>query len=116
MSRANDPVRFSNVIQLVCKQSVRSVQVRDAKEQGGGDVAPIPVTVRQLEALVRISESLARMELATTVTDRHVTHAIQLFHASTLDAVRSGMSQVRTILGLARAWKWQFVVLWNYQC
>jgi DNA replicative helicase MCM subunit Mcm2 (Cdc46/Mcm family) len=43
------------------------VQVRDAKEEGGGDVAPIPVTVRQLEALVRISESLARMELATQV-------------------------------------------------
>jgi DNA replicative helicase MCM subunit Mcm2 (Cdc46/Mcm family) len=41
--------------------------VRDAKEEGGGDVAPIPVTVRQLEALVRISESLARMELATQV-------------------------------------------------
>jgi hypothetical protein len=49
-----------------------SEQVRDAKEAGGGDVAPIPVTVRQLEALVRISESLPRMELATTVTDRHV--------------------------------------------
>jgi len=32
------------------------VQVRDAKAEGGGDVAPIPVTVRQLEALVRISE------------------------------------------------------------
>lgn len=45
-----------------------SAQVRDAKTEGGGDVAPIPVTVRQLEALVRISESLARMELATSVT------------------------------------------------
>jgi hypothetical protein len=69
------------------------LQVRDAKEEGGGDVTPIPVTVRQLEALVRISESLARMELVTVVAERHVLAAIRLFHASTLDAVRSGMSQ-----------------------
>ena len=69
------------------------VQVREAKEEGGGDVAPIPVTVRQLEALVRISESLARMELATVVQEAHVLAAISLFHASTLDAVRSGASQ-----------------------
>lgn len=69
------------------------MQVRDAKEEGASDVAPIPVTVRQLEALVRISESLARMELATVVSEVHVLAAIHLFHASTLDAVRSGMSQ-----------------------
>lgn len=68
-------------------------QVRDAKAEGGGDVAPIPVTVRQLEALVRISESLARMELNTAVGARHVQAAIDLFGASTLDAVRSGMAQ-----------------------
>ena len=72
--------------------SVRK-QVRDAKEEGASDVAPIPVTVRQLEALVRISESLARMELATVVGEAHVRAAVRLFHASTLDAVRSGMSQ-----------------------
>lgn len=69
------------------------MQVRDAKVEGGGDVAPIPVTVRQLEALVRISESLARMELNTAVGARHVQTAIDLFGASTLDAVRSGMAQ-----------------------
>lgn len=69
------------------------LQVREAKEEGGGDVAPIPVTVRQLEALVRISEALARMELATVVSEAHCLAAIQLFHASTLDAVRSGCSQ-----------------------
>lgn len=69
------------------------MQVRDAKAEGGGDVAPIPVTVRQLEALVRISESLARMELNTAVGARHVQAAIDLFGASTLDAVRSGMAQ-----------------------
>lgn len=70
------------------------VQVREAQSgDDGGDVAPIPVTVRQLEALVRISESLARMELSPAVGEAHVAAAIALFHASTLDAVRAGMSQ-----------------------
>jgi DNA replicative helicase MCM subunit Mcm2 (Cdc46/Mcm family) len=72
------------------------MQVRDAKAEGGGDVVPIPVTVRQLEALVRISESLARMELATLVQSHHVDLAIQLFAASTLDAVRSGLVDTLT--------------------
>lgn len=72
------------------------MQVRDAKAQGGGDVVPIPVTVRQLEALVRISESLARMELATVVQSHHVEQAIQLFASSTLDAVRSGLVDTQT--------------------
>ena len=91
------------------------VQVRDAKAEGGGDVAPIPVTVRQLEALVRISEALARMELSTLVGARHVQASIDLFGASTLDAVRSGMTQalvlsdeqVRPSLPAARAVHWE---------
>lgn len=50
----------------------------------------IPITVRQLEALVRISESLAKMELLPFVQDRHVVEAIRLFGASTLRAAMSG--------------------------
>jgi hypothetical protein len=45
------------------------VLVRDAKEEGASDVAVIPVTVRQLEALVLNSESLACMELASSCLD-----------------------------------------------
>lgn len=32
------------------------------------DVPPIPITVRQLEAIIRIAESLARMSLQTIAT------------------------------------------------
>lgn len=39
------------------------MQARKAAERDDTDVPPVPVTVRQLEALVRISESLARMAL-----------------------------------------------------
>ena len=39
----------------------------------------IPITVRQLEALVRLSEAFAKMELSETVTENHVRMAHDLF-------------------------------------
>merc|ERR1719288_497932 len=50
----------------------------------------IPITVRQLEAIVRISESLAKMELKPFATDAHVDEAIRIFQVSTLSAAQSG--------------------------
>jgi len=50
----------------------------------------IPITVRQLEAVIRISESLAKMELQSFAVDRHVDEALRLFQVSTLDAAMSG--------------------------
>ena len=38
-----------------------------AEERKNGAQAQLPITVRQLEAVARISESFARMELADTV-------------------------------------------------
>lgn len=39
----------------------------------------IPITVRQLEAIIRISESLAKMQLQPFATDEHVNEALRLF-------------------------------------
>ncbi|CAL5871453.1 uncharacterized protein PFLUO_LOCUS5704 [Penicillium psychrofluorescens] len=50
----------------------------------------IPITVRQLEAIVRISESLAKLSLSPIATEAHVDEAIRLFLASTMDAVTQG--------------------------
>lgn len=50
----------------------------------------IPITVRQLEAIIRISESLAKMQLQPFATDVHVNEALRLFQVSTLDAAMSG--------------------------
>lgn len=50
----------------------------------------IPLTVRQLEAIVRISESLAKMELATEANATHVKEALRLFKVSTFSAATSG--------------------------
>lgn len=50
----------------------------------------IPITVRQLEAIIRISESLAKMQLQSFATEVHVNEALRLFQVSTLDAAMSG--------------------------
>lgn len=53
----------------------------------------IPITVRQLEAIVRISESLARLELKNVVTDSHVDEAIRLFRVSTFQAATASYGE-----------------------
>ena len=50
----------------------------------------IPITVRQLEAIVRISESLAKMKLQPFAGETEVNEALRLFQVSTLDAATSG--------------------------
>jgi len=44
----------------------------------------------QLEAIIRISESLAKLTLSSTVKNHHVEEAIRLFKYSTMDAVVAG--------------------------
>ncbi|KAL1850292.1 minichromosome maintenance protein 5 [Paecilomyces lecythidis] len=53
----------------------------------------IPITVRQLEAIIRITESLAKLTLSPVATEAHVDEAIRLFLASTMDAVTQGEGQ-----------------------
>ncbi|VEU44747.1 unnamed protein product [Pseudo-nitzschia multistriata] len=48
--------------------------------------ATIPITVRQLEALVRISESLAKIRLDSEVRIEDVNEALRLFRVSTMAA------------------------------
>ncbi|XP_071961885.1 DNA replication licensing factor mcm5-A-like [Antedon mediterranea] len=50
----------------------------------------IPITVRQLEAIVRISESLAKMRLKPFANETDIDEALRLFQVSTLDAARTG--------------------------
>ena len=45
---------------------------------------------RQLEAIIRMSESLAKMRLAPFATESDVDEALRLFQVSTLDAAMSG--------------------------
>ena len=52
----------------------------------------IPITVRQLEAIIRLSESIAKMHLQSVVKPEHCMEAHRLFKISTLNAAASGMS------------------------
>ncbi|KAG9118925.1 hypothetical protein FRC07_006305, partial [Ceratobasidium sp. 392] len=61
-------------------------------ERDNNERSSIPITVRQLEAIIRISESLAKITLSPTVLPNHVDEAIRLFKSSTMDAVAAGSS------------------------
>ena len=66
---------------------------RAAAAGASSDAPPVPVTVRQLEAIVRVSESLARMQLLTEASPAHVRQAVDLFTASTMHAVKAGVAE-----------------------
>jgi len=57
-----------------------------------GKRTTIPITVRQLEALVRVSESLAKMKMLPFATEEHVEEAFRLFKTSTMDAAANASS------------------------
>merc|ERR1712050_568720 len=59
------------------------ISIRAAMKQ---EKATIPITVRQLEAIIRISEALAKMELRDDVDVGHVEEALRLFMRSTMDS------------------------------
>lgn len=59
-------------------------------ERDNDERSSIPITVRQLEAIIRISESLAKMRLSVQVHEHDVEEAIRLFKFSTMDAVSAG--------------------------
>ena len=50
----------------------------------------IPITVRQLESIIRIAESLAKMRFAPFTTDADVEESLRLFQVSTLESAMSG--------------------------
>ena len=56
----------------------------------------IPITVRQLEAIIRISEAIAKMHLDPVVQVKYVQEAHRLFQISTLNAAASGMSNAKS--------------------
>jgi len=70
----------------VLKNHYVSIRAKMKQEKENGKDSGIPITVRQLEAIIRISESLAKMELCDDVNIGHVEEALRLFTVSTLDS------------------------------
>lgn len=67
----------------------RKLQINEADMN---ERSSIPITIRQLEAIIRITESLAKIRLSPVATEDDVEEAIRLFTASTMDAVDQGVS------------------------
>jgi DNA replication licensing factor MCM5 len=61
-------------------------QSHSSGSKNNDNQAVIPITVRQLEALVRLSESLAKMRLDSQVQSEDVAEALRLFRVSTMAA------------------------------
>ena len=59
---------------------------RTSKEMGIDATQAVPITVRQLEALVRLSEAQAKMKLSKDVEPEDVREALRLFKVSTMAA------------------------------
>ncbi|MBA0867314.1 hypothetical protein Goshw_029213 [Gossypium schwendimanii] len=68
---------------------------REMRQQANetGEAAAIPITVMQLEAIIRLNESLGKMKLSHVATESDVTEALRLFEVSTMDAARFGINQ-----------------------
>ncbi|PKU64318.1 DNA replication licensing factor MCM5 [Dendrobium catenatum] len=72
------------------------VEIRQRMRQQAhetGRSSAVPITVRQLEAIIRLSEALAKMRLTSVATQEHVEEAFRLFNVSTMDAARSGINE-----------------------
>jgi DNA replication licensing factor MCM5 len=78
--------RISPAAADVLENHYTAIRAQLRKERAAGAGSTIPITVRQLEALARITESLAKMEGMDEASVAHVDEAIRLFTAATLDA------------------------------
>lgn len=65
---------------------VRFRKLAKEKEMETKQQSAIPITVRQLEAIIRLTESLAKMELCEEANENHVKEAVRLFTVATLKA------------------------------
>lgn len=74
--------------------AIREAVKRRGEKVGGRRHQAVPVTVRQLEALVRLAESLAKMRLQANVQPRDVHEALRLFKVSTMTAASTAPQSV----------------------
>jgi len=66
------------------KQAIEDFYV-DLRAQGAGEDAPVPVTARKLEALVRLAEASARVRLSDTVDKSDADRVIEIVRSCLMD-------------------------------
>ncbi|KAI7757403.1 hypothetical protein M8C21_007155 [Ambrosia artemisiifolia] len=92
--RTTSQPRLSDSAATSLQQSYVTIR-QDMRRQANetGESTAVPITVRQLEAIVRLSESLAKMRLSNVADGNDVQEALRLFNNSTMDAAKSGLNQ-----------------------
>jgi len=95
--RAKCSPRLSTQACEVLKNHYVTVRSEVRKRNAEGNSTAIPITVRQLEAIIRISEALAKMQLSSVATEQHVKEAIHLFNVSTFEAATTGAIVMETL-------------------
>mmetsp|Transcript_9172 Transcript_9172/g.22996 ORF Transcript_9172/g.22996 Transcript_9172/m.22996 type:complete len:615 (+) Transcript_9172:3-1847(+) len=90
--RSKASPRLSAAATEVLKNHYVNIRSSMRDQERSGRASAIPITVRQLEAIVRISEALAKITLSRVASEQHVNEAIRLFKVSTLDAARAGVT------------------------
>lgn len=85
------------------RDDVRRQSIRASGVNGEDTQATIPITVRQLEALVRLSESLAKMRLDSEVRSEDVSEALRLFQVSTMAANAADQQRADSTFGSVAA-------------
>jgi DNA replication licensing factor MCM5 len=74
-------------------------QVRESLANKPGEAQVVPITIRQLEAITRLAESLAKMRLSGEATIADVEEALRLFKVSTLAASQSSPMIMNAVSG-----------------
>ncbi len=72
--------RLTDAAILEMKEYYVKMRGGDDSPQSETQLKPVPITARQLEALIRLSEASARMHLSDRVTKRDAQRAIELVH------------------------------------
>ena len=89
--RAKCSPRLSEEASEILKNHYVAIR-EDVRTQSQADGASVvPISVRQLEAIIRIAEALAKMRLSPEATVEDVNEALRLFKVSTLSAAKSGV-------------------------
>lgn len=83
------------------RDDVRKQAIASGGDGGDNSQTAIPITVRQLEALVRLSESLAKMRLDDDVKAEDIAEALRLFKVSTMaaNAADQNLASGASVLG-----------------
>ena len=99
LSEETGEILASSYVKIRNDVRLRAIETASRNGGEGGDQAVIPITVRQLEALIRLSESLAKMRLEDEVQSQDIAEALRLFKVSTMAANAADKGGVGTATG-----------------